>query len=218
MEPSKEFSSLMPYFNDDSLKECFTQLNGKKAVGTDVINKEQYGQDLDKNINDLIIRMKNMSYRPGPIRQVLIPKEGKVGAIRSLGNSNLEDKIIQKMTKRILTSIYEPIFLNSSYGFRDGISCHDAIRDLSKHLNSNEVQVVIDIDLENYFGSIDRKLLEEMLRRRIKDEKFMRYIIRMFKSGLLVSGNLAKSEEGVVQGSMCSPVLANIFEHYVIDE
>jgi RNA-directed DNA polymerase len=212
------FTGLIHHFNEESLKECFNQLDGKKAIGIDGISKEQYRNNLDENIKELLARMKRMAYRPGPIRQAIIPKEGKPGETRPLGISNLEDKIIQKMTKRILDSIYEPLFLNCSYGFRDGIGCHDAIRDLTNHLFKNDVQVVIDVDLENYFGSIDHKILEQILREKIKDEKLMRYIIRMFKSGLLKQGELEISEEGVVQGSICSPTMANILAHYVIDE
>jgi len=214
----KQFTSLMHHYNEESLKECFMQLDGKKAAGIDGIDKEQYSVNLDKNINDLLARMKRMAYRPGPVKQVLIPKEGKPGATRPLGICNIEDKIVQKMTKQILDSIYEPLFLKSSYGFREGVGCHDAIRDLQQHLFRSEVQVVIDIDLANYFGSINHKLLEEILREKIKDEKFIRYIIRMFKSGVLTQGELIVSDEGVVQGSCASPVLANVFAHYVLDE
>lgn len=217
-DPLKQFSSLMHHYNERSLKECFNMLDGKKAIGTDGVDKEQYRKELDNNLGVLVREMKQMSYRPGPVRQTRIPKEGKPGATRPLGISNFEDKIVQKMTQRILDSIYEPLFLDCSYGFRNGIGCHDAIRDLQSHLFLKEVQVVIDIDLENYFNSIDHKLLEGMLREKIKDEKFMRYIIRMFKAGVLTEGELHVGEEGVVQGSCCSPVLANLFAHFVIDE
>lgn len=217
-DPHKQFTSLMHHFNEGSLKECFNLLDGRKTVGVDGIDKAQYEVELDKNIKELIGRMKRMAYRPGPVRQALIPKEGKPGATRPLGISNLEDKIIQKMTQRILESIYDPLFLDCSYGFRPGIGCHDAIRDLQQHLYQKQVTTVIDIDLENYFGSIDQKLLEGMLREKIKDEKFIRYINRMFKAGILTKGELTISEEGVVQGSCCSPILANLFAHFVIDE
>jgi len=217
-DPHKQFSSLMHHFNVESLTECFNALNGKKAVGVDGISKAEYEMELGKNIRDLIERMKRMAYRPGPVRQTLIPKEGKPGATRPLGISNFEDKIVQKMTQRILDSIYEPLFLDCSYGFRPGIGCHDAIRDLRTHLFQNEVQCVIDLDLANYFGSIDHKVLEGMLREKIKDEKFMRYIIRMFKAGILTQGELQINEFGVMQGSVSSPILANVYAHYVIDE
>ena len=193
-------------------------LDGSKAMGIDGVSKDEYAKALDGNIRDLVEKMKCMAYRPGPVKQVHIPKDGKPGATRPLGISNFEDKIVQKMMQRVLDSIYEPIFLKSSYGFRQDIGCHDAIRDLHDHLYRNSVETVIDIDLANYFGSIDRKLLEAMLRKRIKDPKLMRYIIRMFKAGVLSDGELKVSDEGVVQGSCCSPVLANVFAHYAIDE
>ena len=218
-DPHKQFTSLMHHFNEGSLKECFYMLDGKKAVGIDGISKDEYAKDLDGNIQRLVEKMKRMAYRPGPVRQVQIPKEGKLGATRPLGISNFEDKIVQKMMQRVLESIYEPLFLECSYGFRPGIGCHDAIRDLQNHLYHNRVETVIDIDLAKYFGRIDVKLLEEMLRTKIKDEKLMRYIIRMFKAGVLADGELTISEEGmIVQGSCASPILANIFAHYVIDE
>ena len=98
-----------------------------------------------------------MAYRPGPVREVLIPKEGKPGATRPLGISNLEDKIVQKMMQKVLESIYEPLFLECSYGFRPGRSCHNAIQALQDHLYKNKIQTVIDIDLKNFFGTIDHQ-------------------------------------------------------------
>ncbi len=216
-DPKRSFSSLMHHFNYESLKERFYELDGKKAVGIDGVDKETYAKNLDQNILNLISRMKTMSYRPGPVREVLIPKEGKPGATRPLGISNLEDKIVQKMMQQILESIYEPIFLECSFGFRPGKDCHDAIRALQHHLYENEVQTIIDIDLKNFFGTIDHKMLEGILNEKIKDTKFMRYINRMFKAGVLSEGDLKMSDEGVPQGSICSPVLSNVFAHYAID-
>jgi RNA-directed DNA polymerase len=116
-----------------------------------------------------------------------------------------------------LESIYEPLFLECSYGFRPGKGCHDAIKALHQHLYRSEIQTVIDIDLKNFFGTIDHKQLEDLLKQKIKDPKLMRYINRMFKSGVLSKGELMVSEEGVPQGSICSPILANIFAYHAID-
>jgi group II intron reverse transcriptase/maturase len=216
-DPKRSFESLMHHFNEESLIECFHELDGKKAVGVDGIDKETYGKKLNQNIPKLIASMKAMAYRPGPVREILIPKEGKPGATRPLGISGFEDKIVQKMMQQILESIYDPIFLDCSYGFRPRKGCHDAIRDLQHHLYTSEIQTVIDIDLKNFFGTIDHEMLENIMKEKIKDTKFMRYINRMFKSGVLSEGDLIMSDEGVTQGSCCSPVLANVFAHYTID-
>jgi len=215
--PQQVYHSLMHLYNVESLRGCFDQLDGKKAVGADSVNKMQYGEKLQENLEDLIARMKRMAYRPAPVKEVLIPKEGKPGATRLLGISNFEDKIVQKKTQEILDSIYDPIFLPCSYGFRPGKSCHTAIKDLCDYLYKEEVEIVIDVDLANFFGTIDHKILEDMLRMKIKDPKFLRYINRMFKAGVLSQGELSISEEGVPAGSVCSPILSNIFAHYVID-
>jgi RNA-directed DNA polymerase len=139
-EHEKKFECLMHLFNYESLLECLHELDKNKAVGTDGINKMAYATNLDANIQELITKMKDMAYRPGPVREVLIPKEGKPGATRPLGISNLEDKIVQKMMQRVLESIYEPLFLNCSHGFRPGKSCHTAIQALQDHLYGNDIQ------------------------------------------------------------------------------
>lgn len=216
-DSDKQFNCLMHYFNEESLAGCFHELDGKKAVGIDGVDKAQYGMELDENLKDLVARMKRMAYRPGPVREVLIPKEDKPGAVRPLGISNFEDKLVQKMMHKVLESIYEPLFLDCSYGFRPGRGCHDAIRALLDHLFRDEVQTIIDVDLANFFNTIDHTLLLTMLSDKIKDPRFLRYLARMFKAGVLAKGDLQVSDEGVPQGSLCSPVLANIFAHYVID-
>lgn len=215
---AKEFASLMHLYNEESLTRCFQELDGRKALGSDKVSKEMYARNLEANIQGLLERMRKMAYRPKPVREVLIPKEGKPGATRPLGISNFEDKIIQSMTKKILESIYEPVFYSCSYGFRPGRGCHDAIKDLQQYLFENEISVVIDIDLGNFFGTIDHSLLLELLDKRIKDFRFKRYMVRMFKAGILSEGELRMTPEGVPQGSLCSPVLANIYAHHVIDE
>ena len=216
-DPHKRFDCLMHLFNEESLAGCFPELDGRKAVGTDGVDKADYGRELNDNLKELVTRMKRMAYRPGPVRQVLIPKEDKPGAVRPLGISNFEDKLVQKMVHKVLESIYEPLFLDCSYGFRPGRGCHDAIRALLDHLFRYEVQTIIDVDVANFFGTIDPPLLLKMLSAKISDPRFLRYLARMFKSGVLAEGDLRVSDEGVPQGSNCSPILANIFAHYVID-
>jgi RNA-directed DNA polymerase len=217
-DSKKVFQNLMHYFNEESLEVCFHELDGKKAVGTDGIKKSQYGENLTENLKGLVQRMKQMAYRPESVREVLIPKAGKAGAMRPLGISNFEDKLVQKMMHKVLESIYEPLFLDCSYGFRPGRGCHDAIRALDKYLYANEVEIVIDVDLANFFGTANHKIVEGILREKIEDQKFMRYVVRMFKAGVLAAGELTVSDEGVPQGSMCSPIMSNVLAHEVIDK
>ncbi len=217
-DTGKVFHHLMHLFSVDALSECFDELDGKKAVGADGIDKEMYRENLDENLRILVDKMKRMEYLPGPVRQVLIPKAGNPNEKRPLGIGNFEDKIVQRMMQKVLESVYDPLFLKCSYGFRAGIGCHDAIKDLHSHLfRQEEVSTIIDIDLANFFGTIDHKEVINILREKIEDERFLRYIVRMFKGGVLANGELTMSEEGVVQGSSCSPIISNIFAHYVID-
>src|SRR3989338_755455 len=200
--PDQEFYSLMHHINVESLINCFNTLDGKKAVGVEGVDKESYGKNLAINLQGLIKGMKQMAYRPGPVRQVLIPNEGNATATRPLGISNFEDKLVHKRVQEILESIYDPIFLDCSYGFRPKRGCNDAIQDLTDHLFKNEVETVIDVDLSNYFGTINHTFLPEMLCVKIKDTKFMRYIDQMFKAGTLANGELVIGDEGVVQGGL----------------
>jgi len=142
-DPLKRFDSLMHLFTEESLAACFHGLNGRKAVGVDGVSKAEYGERLESNLKELIARMKRMGYRPGPVRQVLIPKGDKAGATRPLGISNFEDKLVQGVMRQVLESIYEPLFLPGSYGFRPGRSCHDTVRDLQHYLYRNPVQTII---------------------------------------------------------------------------
>ncbi len=131
------FWCLMHHYNSESLEICFNELEAKKAVGIDKVRKEEYVEKLKENIEELLIKMKCMAYRPGPVRQTMIPKAG--GAMRPLGISNFGDKIFQKMTQKVLESIYEPLFKESSYGFRPRRGCHDAIKALHNYLYKNEM-------------------------------------------------------------------------------
>jgi retron-type reverse transcriptase len=153
----------MHLFTEGSLAECYHSLDGRKAVGADGVTKKRYGENLEGNLKDLVERMRRMAYRPGAVREVLIPKLGKAGRMRPLGISNLEDKIVQGMTHKVLEAVYEPLFLDCSYGFRPGRSAHDAVRDLRRHLYSHRVSTVIDVDLSRYFDRIDQQLLLEMI-------------------------------------------------------
>ena len=217
-DKGKQFDCVMHHINEDLLRFNLCKLDGKKAKGIDGVSKEDYGKNLDENLRNLLNKMKRMAYKPQPVKEALIPKEGQPGKFRPLGISIFEDKIVQEAFRQILEAIYEPLFLDCSHGFRQKRSCHTAIKDLRQYLYEKPVETIIDIDLKNFFGTIDHKILEEFLREKITDEKFIRYIIRMFKAGVLSKDELIISDEGVPQGSICSPILANIFAHKVLDE
>lgn len=213
--PKMKYKWLMPHFNKESLIGCFHELKGKKAVGIDKQTKEEYGLNLESNIEDLIQRMKQMSYLPQPAKEVLIPKAD--GKYRKLGIACIEDKIVQAMTAKVLEAIYEPLFRESSYGFRPNRNCHGAVKAVLNQMYGAWQNIILDIDLENFFGSIDHKKLLAILRLKIEDETFLRYIVRMLKSGILSRNCFRQTETGTAQGSICSPVLANIFAHYALD-
>jgi RNA-directed DNA polymerase len=172
---------------------------------------------VDDHLPDLVARRQRRASRPGPVRQVLSPKAGTPQATRPLGSSTLEEKVVQLMMPRVLESLYEPLFLDCSYGFRLGRGCHDAIRALHQHLYRQEVETSIEVDLANSCGTRDHGLREAMLRKKITDERFLRYVQRMCKAGVLTAGELTGSEEGGAQGRCCSPILAHIFAHHVLD-
>lgn len=159
----KIFECIMHHIDYEHLKDNFNRLDSKKAVGIDGVTKEEYGSNLDSNLNALIDKMKRMAYIPLPVKEVLIPKDGQPGKFRRLGISVLEDKIVQGAFRQILEAIYEPTFMDCSHGFRPGRGCHTAIKDLRLHLDKNPVEIVIDIDLKNFFGTIDHKTLEGLL-------------------------------------------------------
>jgi retron-type reverse transcriptase len=155
--PRHEFKWLMPHFTRENLISCFNELDGKKATGIDRQTKDEYAKDLENNIRELIRKMKALAYRPAPVREVLIPKSN--GKFRPLGISNIEDKIVQAMYCKLLEAIYEPLFCDCSYGFRRNKSTHKAIRDAIEYLRFNNVKTVVDIDLENFFGTIKGRVI-----------------------------------------------------------
>jgi group II intron reverse transcriptase/maturase len=185
------------------------------APGIDGVTVSEYGENLDENIKDLITRMKSWQYRPQPARRIDIPKGD--GKIRPLAIPAVEDKIVQMGIKQFLNEIFEPVFLDMSYGFRNKLSCHDAIRAVNKSIDRNPVNWVVDADVEDFFGSVDHKLLMKALKVRIADRNFLRLISRFLKSGVMKDGSFWETDRGTPQGGIISPVLGNIYLHYALD-
>jgi group II intron reverse transcriptase/maturase len=200
----------------DNLRACFEALDGTKAPGVDGITKETYAQHLEEHLQELHMRLHQMSYRPYPVRRVEIPKED--GTTRPLGISCTEDKIVQEMARRILEAIYEPVFLETSYGFRPGQSCHDALRRLNAEVMRQPVNWLVDLDLAQFFDTMPHPEILAVLAQRITDSKFLRLIARMLKAGVQTPGGVVQDELGSPQGSIVSPVIANVFLDTVLDQ
>lgn len=218
-EQSKKYEkvqSLMHYINKKSLIESFRKIDPKKAVGVDRITKDEYSKHLEENIDELLGKMKRMGYRPKPTRARDIPKDN--GKMRRLGISCLEDKMVEGIMADVLSAVYEPRFHDFSYGFRPGRSQHDAIADINHTLMFNRIHYVIEADITGCFDHIDHEWLKKFLENDIQDPKFIRYIVRFLKSGIMVGNSLEKTEEGTKQGNRMSPVLANVYLNYVLDD
>lgn len=209
--------TVMYALNAENLKQSAMKLKGNKAVGIDGVTKDEYMQNLEENIDKLIGNMKKMAYRPKAVRRVYIPKAGS-DKKRPLGIPAIEDKIVQDIMTQILNAIYEPRFKNFSYGFRPGRNCHQAIAYLDKIMHREKVGYVVDLEIKGFFDNIDHEWLIKFLEYRINDKVYIRYIRRFLKSGILEQGKRLETEKGTPQGGIISPVLGNIYLHFVLDD
>ena len=207
--------SLMKYVNSDTLKESYSKQPKGKAVGVDGITKEQYGENLEENIESLLVRMKKFSYKPYPVRRAYIPKGN--GKMRGLGIPSFEDKVVQGVFKEILEAIYEPKFKEFSFGFRPNRSCHDAIQRVNKHIMADKVNYILDADIKGFFDNLDHEWMIKFLEHDIADKNFIRYNKRFLIGGVMEDGKRLDTEAGTVQGGLISPVLANVYLHYTLD-
>ena len=210
-----KLETLIHLVNYDSLlQEHKRQLKGK-AVGIDKVTKEEYDANLEENLKDLLRRMKSFSYRPKAVKRTYIPKAN--GKLRPLGIPAYEDKLVQGVMARILNEVYEPRFLDCSYGFRENRNVHQALREVNQHIMIDSINYVLDCDIKGFFDNVDHKWLMEFLSHDIGDKNFLRYIVRFLKSGIMENGQLQESKKGTPQGGLISPILANVYLHYVLD-
>jgi len=208
------FTSIYHLINTDLLKQCHRELNGKKAVGVDRVTKEEYGRNLDRNIDDLVRRLKDKAFKPLPSLRVYIPKGN--GKMRPLGIACYEDKIVQMAVKKILEAIYEPRFLNCMYGFRPNRGCHEAVKEVHQRISYGRISYIVDADIKGFFDHINHDWMMRFLEWHIQDPNLLWLIKKYLKAGVLEDGKFEPTEEGSAQGSVMSPILANIYMHNVL--
>lgn len=215
LQKSTVFNNIGHVLDVDLLRECYQELDGKKAIGIDGVKKEVYGKKLEGNLQDLLNRIRRHAYKPQASRLVEIPKED--GSSRPLAISCFEDKIVQLAVSKLLTAIYEPLFLPSSYGYREGQNGHEALRALMKYSNQFTTGMTLEIDLRKYFNSIPHEQLLGILEEKITDKRFLKLIGKLIRSPVLVDGKAELTRVGCPQGSIISPILSNIYLHKVVD-
>ena len=210
-----KLQTIMHYVNRETLIKQHEKQQLGKASGIDGVTKEEYDKNLEVNIANLLTRMKNFSYKPRPVRKTYIPKAN--GKLRGLGIPCYEDKLVQGAMADILNEIYENIFLDISYGFRPKKNCHQAVSQINWLLMTKKINYILDADIKSFFDNIDHEIMMMFLEHEIEDKNFLRYIKRFLKSGILEDYKYYESDKGTPQGGLISPILANVYLHYVLD-
>lgn len=210
-----KFTALLHHVTPEKLEEAFFELKKDAAAGIDGVTWPQYEAELAKNVRELHDRLHRGAYRAKPSRRVFIPKAD--GSMRPIGIAALEDKLVQRAVVGVLNAIYEETFLGFSYGFRPGRSQHDALDALATAIRRKKVSWVLDADIRGFFDTIDHEWLVKFLEHRIADKRILRLIQKWLNAGVMEEGRWAESEEGTPQGANVSPLLANIYLHYVLD-
>lgn len=214
-EPEGRFHSLAHLIDVPALETAYRRIRTDAAVGADGVTKEDYGRDLEANLRDLHERLKSKRYRHQPILRVHIPKDN--GKTRPIGISALEDKIVQGAVRDVLEAIYEQDFRDCSFGFRPGRSAHDAVRALDRAVHQGGVNWILEADMTSFFDSLDRTKLKELLQIRVADGALMRLIGKLLHVGVLDGADYSEPDLGTAQGSALSPLLGNVYLHYVLD-
>ena len=215
LQQGYKLQTIMHYVNRETLIKQHEKQQTGKASGIDGITKEEYEKNLESNIGSLLIRMKSFSYKPRPVRKTYIPKSN--GKLRGLGIPCYEDKLVQGAMADVLNEIYENIFLDCSYGFRPKRNCHQAISQINWLLMTKKVNYILVADIKGFFDNIDHDIMIMFLKEKIADKNFLRYIKRFLKAGIMEDYKYYESDKGTPQGGLISPILANVYLHYVLD-
>src|SRR6202020_2730366 len=211
----EQFTALLHHVNVDALRTAFYALKRKAAAGVDGVTWQDYEADLELRLEDLHRRVHRGAYRPQPSRRTYIPKAD--GKQRPLAIAALEDKIVQGATVMVLNAIYEGDFCGFSYGFRRGRGPHDALDALSTAIKKRKVNWILDADIQNFFGAVSQEWLGRFVEHRTGDKRITRLIQKWLRAGILEDGVVTVDERGTGQGSVISPILANIYLHYCFD-
>lgn len=214
--PRIKLQTLANLINEKTLMISHKEMVAKRATGVDDVTKGEYEQNLKENVESLIEKMKRQAYKPLPVKRVFIPKDG-TQKLRPLGIPVYEDKLVQSVLNKILNAIYEQEFLDCSYGFRPGRSCHDALKALDKVIATKKVSYVVDADIKGFFDNVNHEWLMKFLGERIEDPNILRLVARFLKAGIMENRNLLDSDLGTPQGGLISPTLGNLYLHYVLD-
>jgi RNA-directed DNA polymerase len=216
-EPETCFTSIYHFVTDEgNLHASYRDLKAGKAPGIDGVTKKEYEKDLGENITDLSQRLGLMGYRPQPALRVHIPKPGS-DKKRPLGIPCTEDKLVQRALARVLEQIYEADFLDCSYGYRPGRTCHQALAKLGRTIQRKKVSYIVEADIRGFFDHVNHEWLIKFLGVRVGDERVIRLVWRMLKGGVMEDGLTRASEEGTPQGGSLSPLLSNVYLHYALD-
>jgi RNA-directed DNA polymerase len=216
LAPQPRYNALMGMLsNPDGLHDSFQRQAGNKAAGIDGVSKAEYAQEGEARLAVLSTDLRKLSWHPRPARRVFIPKSN--GKMRPLGIPCFEDRIVQDRMSGILQAIWEPEFRDCSYGFRPGRNAHQALKRLGEIITNDKTQWIVEADIKGFFDHVDHKWLMKFLAHRIADPILLRLIQRFLKAGVQIQGVFQVSEAGTPQGGLVSPVLANIYLHYVLD-
>jgi len=214
-DPTLQFTSLAHLLGIELLGEAYRRLRKDASPGVDGLTAQEYEQNLEGNLQELHRHLREGRYRAQPVRRVYIEQEGKR---RPLGIPALEDKIVQKAVALVLEAIYEEDFLPCSYGYRPGRGPQDALEAVFRAIVLGKVSYVLDVDIKGYFENVVHEHLMELIQRRIRDRSLLRLIGKWLHVGVLEEGRLLPTTKGTPQGAVISPVLANVYLHYVLDE
>jgi RNA-directed DNA polymerase len=214
-DQSMRFTSLAHLLNVEMLYESFGKLNRKAAPGVDGVTMKEFGDNIWENTEALHEELRSMTYRATNARRVYIPKAN--GKQRPIGIPTVKDRVVQRAVAEIISRIYEPYFIEHSYGFRPGRSCHDAIRELQRAARKSRARYIVEADISSYFDTVNHEWMMKFLEHRIADSRILRIVKKWLNAGFMENGVKVRTDEGTPQGGPISPLLANIYLHYVLD-